>query len=71
MDALKSKTTWTVAGSTATGGAAIVTLLTLARSIWPGKVPWEEAADPEVVALLSTLVVPTLSRLVARLRGKL
>lgn len=68
---LKSKTTKTVAGSTAASGGLVVGLLTFLRATWPDKMPWEESLDADIVAVVTTVVAPVVSRLIAGMRGKL
>lgn len=69
--ALTSSTTQTVAGSTFVGGGVLAGLFAFLRAAFPEKLPWSVETDAELVVLLSTVVIPILSRMVASVRGKL
>lgn len=64
----QSKTTATIAGSTATAGGMAYAIMQGIRGQWPTAVPWGLEGDAVVVALITTVLGPLLSRLVARLR---
>jgi len=65
---LQSRTTRAVAASTLAGGGTIVGVLAFARS--QGWLPWDAGADSSVAVVLSTVVVPVVSRFLKKKLGK-
>lgn len=61
---LQSNTTRAVAGATAVGGGGVMGLLAWLRSL--GALPWGEDQDAAVAVVITTFVVPVLSRLIKR-----
>ena len=62
----QSNTTRTVAEGTAVGGGGVASVLVLLRSL--GWAPWPEAADEAVFVVVSTVVIPVVSRVIARIK---
>ena len=63
----QSKTTATVAGATGTTGGVVFALLALLRGQGVS-LPWEADADTAIMAVVTTVVAPLISRLVAKWR---
>ena len=63
--ALNSETTQNVALGGLSGAGGIAGLLLTVRQVLPDVLPWSVDADAGIVALVSTVAVPLLSRLIA------
>lgn len=63
----QSKTTATVAGSTAASGGALYGLIIFARAMFPNYL-WGPESDAVVVTALATVATPLLSRWIASFR---
>lgn len=64
----KSTTTQNVAIAGASGAGSVAGVLLLLRTNWPDLLPWGPEADAGIIALVTTVVVPVLSRVIAFLR---
>lgn len=62
-ETVKSATTQNVAVGTAAGGGAVALVLSWVRSTWG--LPWDASADTSVIVVLTAVIGPLLSRLVA------
>lgn len=64
----QSATTATVAGAAASSGGAIYGVIAFLRSAFPDYMPFGPESDAAVVVVISTVLTPLLSRLVASIR---
>jgi len=64
----QSATTATVAGAAASSGGAIYGVIAFLRSAFPDYMPFGPESDAAVVVVVTTVLTPLLSRLVASIR---
>lgn len=63
--AVNSTTTQNVAGGVVASGGAIAGAIGFVRAAWPDVLPWGAEADPALVVVLTTVVAPVVSRIIA------
>lgn len=62
---LQSRTTQNVAAATVTTGGTVAGIIAGIRAIWPDLLPWDESVDVSVSVVLTTVIVPLVSRAIA------
>lgn len=62
---LQSRTTQNVAAATVTTGGTVAGVIAGARAVFPDLIPWNESADVSVAVVITTVIAPLVSRLIA------
>ena len=70
VEAVQSTTTQNVAGGIAVSGGAIAGAFGFVRSAWPDALPWGVENDPAVIVVLTSVIGPMLSRVIAMIRDR-
>ena len=67
---MESRTTQNVAGGVAVSAGSAIGAITFARSMFPDLMPWEAGQDQAVAAVAAGILIPFISRIIAKIRSK-
>lgn len=70
VEALQSSTTQNVAGGVIVSGGAVAGAFGFIRSAWPDALPWGVENDTAVIVVLTSVIGPMLSRVIAMVRDR-
>ena len=70
VEAVTSTTTQNVAGGVVVSGGTIAGACAFVRSAWPDALPWGSEGDAALVVVLTTIIGPLVSRVIAMIRDR-